>query len=207
MPKPEHCYRFEMEFGDEFDLKSCLDKLFPGLSLGGDLFHQSPIGVRLNIGLAEVDRAVLIFDAIFRNAEAVVLLDEDSSWEADTTRWYELFSLPGLLPSSVKPSIRSYETKFSEDAIYRVQWAIIHPSDLSTGRLFDAIANQDHGRAPSVRGRVHILDPRTEVLLHMYDDRGMDAIATSVAPLLTLKSSFGSWINREKLDGTDSAQR
>jgi hypothetical protein len=177
------------------------------LSLGGDLFHQSPIGVRLNIELAEVDRAVLIFNAIFRNAEAVVLLDEDSSWEADPTRWYELFSLPGLLPSSVKPSIRSYETRFSEDDIYRVQWAIIRPSDLSTGRLFDAIANQDHGRAPSVRGRVHILDPRTEVLLHMYDDRGMDAIATSVAPLLTLKSSFGSWINREKLDGTDSAQR
>ncbi len=196
-----------MEFDDEFDLKSCLDGLFPGLSLGGDLFHQSPIGVGFNIGLAEIDRAVLIFNAIFRNAEAVVLLDEDSSWEADPTRWYELFSLPGLLPSSVKPSIRSHETKFSEDEIYRVQWAIIRPSDLSTGRLFDAIANQDHGRTPSVRGRVHILDPRTEVLLHMYDDRGMDVIATSVAPLLTLKSSFSSWINREKLDGTDSAQR
>jgi Domain of unknown function (DUF3885) len=107
----------------------------------------------------------------------------------------------------ITPSIRSYETTFSEDDIYRVQWAIIRPSDLSTGQLFDAIANQDHGRAPSVRGRVHMLDPRTEVLMHMYDDRGMDAIATSLAPLLALKSSFGSWINREKLDGTDSAKR
>jgi Domain of unknown function (DUF3885) len=196
-----------MEFGDEFDLKSCLDRLFPGLSLGGDLFHQSPIGVRFNIGLAEIDRAVLIFNAIFRDAEAVVLLDEDSSWEADPTRWYELFSLPGLLRSSEKLTVRSYEIKLSEDEVYTVRWAIIRSSVLSTGRLFDAIASQDHGRTPSVRGRVHILDPRAEVLLHMYDDRGMDVIATSDAPLLTLKSSFSSWINREKLDGNSSAQR
>lgn len=206
-PKPEHCYRFEMNFGDEFDLRSSLDRLFPGLSLGGDLFHQSPIGVRFNIGLSEIDRAVLIFNAVFRDAEAIVLLDEDSSWEADPTRWYELFSLPGLLRSSEKPTVRSYEIKLSEDEIYTVRWAIIRSSVLSTGRLFEAIANQDHGRTPSVRGRVHILDPGAEVLLHMYDDRGMDVIATSVAPLLTLKSSFSSWINREKLDGNDSAQR
>jgi len=90
-----------MKFGDEFDLKSSLDRLFPGLSLGGDLFHQSPIGVRFNIGLAEINRAVLIFNAIFGGSEAIVLLDEDSSWEADPTRWYELFSLPGLIRSCV----------------------------------------------------------------------------------------------------------
>jgi hypothetical protein len=40
-PKLEHCYVFEIEFGDEFDLKICLDSLLPGLSLGGDLLHQS----------------------------------------------------------------------------------------------------------------------------------------------------------------------
>jgi hypothetical protein len=196
-----------MMFGDEFDLKSCLDRLFPGLSLGGDLFHHSPIGVRFNIGLAEIDRAVLIFNAVFRDAEAVVLLDEDSSWEADPTRWYELFSLPGLFRSSEKPTVRSYESRLSDDEVYTVRWAIIRSSVLSTGRLFEAIANQDRGRTPSVRGRVHIIDPESEVLLHMYDDRGMDVIATRVAPLLTLKSSFSSWINREKLDGNDSAQR
>jgi len=34
----------------------------------------------------------------------------------------------------------------------------------------------------------------------------MDLIASS-GHLLTLKNSFGSWINREKLDGNDSARR
>lgn len=149
-----------MKFADKFDLKSCLDRLFPGLSLGGDLFHQSRIGVRFNIGLAESDRAVSIFNTAFRDAEVVVLLDEDSSWEADPTRWYELFSLPGLLRSSEKPTVRSYEIKLSEDDVYIVRWAIIRPSLLSTGRLFEAIANQDHGTTPSIRGRVHLLIPK-----------------------------------------------
>jgi hypothetical protein len=201
--KAEHCYRFEMKFGDEFDLKRSLDQLFPGLSLGGDLLHQWSIGIRFNIGLSEIDRAVSIFNAIFQDAEAIVLLSEDSSWEADPNRWYELFSLPGLLRSSEIPTLRSYEIKLSEDEIYTVRWAIIRSSDLSTWRLSEAIANQDFGRTPLVRGRVHILDPGAKVLLHMYDDRGMDVIATSLAPLLTLKNSFASWINREKLDGND----
>jgi len=87
-----------MKSEDEFDLKSSLERLFPGLSLGGNLFDQWPIGLRFNIGLSEIDRAVLIFNAVFRDAEAIVLLNEDSSWEADPTRWYELFSLPGLTP-------------------------------------------------------------------------------------------------------------
>jgi Domain of unknown function (DUF3885) len=195
-----------MKLGSEFDLKSSLDGLFPGLSLAGDLFHQSPIGLRFNIGLTENDRAVSIFNAIFGDAEAIVLLHEDASWEADTTRWCELFSLPGLFRSSEKPTVRSYEVKLSEDETYIVRWAIIRSAVLSAGRLFEAIANQDHGCTPSVRGRVHILDPGAEVLLHMYDDRGMDVIATSVAPLLALKSLFSSWINREKPDGNDSAQ-
>jgi hypothetical protein len=196
-----------MKLKDEFDLKSSLERLFPGLSLGGDLFDQWPTGLRFNIGLSEIDRAVLIFNAVFRDAEAIVLLNEDSSWEADPARWYELFSLPGLLRSSERPPVRSYEIEIEEDEICTIRWAIIRPSVLSGERLFEAIANQDHGRTPSVRGRVHILDPRAETLLHMYDDRGMDVIASSAASLLTLRNSFSSWINREKLDGNDGARR
>jgi len=176
-----------MKSDDGFDLKSSLEILFPGLSLAGNLFQQWPIGLRFNIGLSEIDRAVLIFNAIFRDADAIVLFSEDSTWEADPTRWYELFSLPGLFCLSEKQTVRSYEIEVSEDEIYIVRWASIQPSVLSTVRLFEAIANQDHGRAPSVRGRVHILDPRAAVLLHMYDDRGMDIIASSADRLLTLK--------------------
>jgi hypothetical protein len=131
------------------------------------------------------------------------LLSEDSSWESDTARWYELFSLPGVFHASENPSVQSFEVHYPEEENYIVRWAIIKPFDLSAERLFQAIGNQDHGLTPSVRGRVHIFDPSSETLLHMYDDRGMDIIAASLPPLEALKQTFPSWIIREKLDGAN----
>jgi hypothetical protein len=190
-----------MNLTDEFDLKSSLDRSFPNLSLGGDLFFQGPFGVKVDIGLTHIDRATTIFHAVFQQAKEVVLFSEDSSWEADPKRWYELFALPGLLRSPEVPRVRSYNVLLSKEEDYVVRWAVIRHSALSAERLFEAIANQDHGLTPSVRGRVHILDPAAGVLLHMYDDRGMDIIATSVPPLQALKNSFAPWLIREKLDG------
>jgi hypothetical protein len=57
-----------MKPDDEVDLRSSLEISFPGLSLAGNLFHQWPVGLRFNIGLSEIDRAVLIFNAILRHA-------------------------------------------------------------------------------------------------------------------------------------------
>ncbi len=188
-----------MGFEQEFDLKASLGKIFTGLSLGGDLIDQWATGLRFDIGLSEIGRAVSIYDVTFRSAEWVVLFNEDSSWDADPTRWYGLFSLPGLLPYPQKPAVRAYQIEYSEGETYTISWAIISPSSISRECLFKAIANQDHGAAPSVRGRIYVLDPLTEILLHMYDDRGMDVIASTAAPLLELKSQFGTWVNRDKL--------
>ena len=92
-----------MKLGDDFDLRSGLEKLFPNLSLRGDILHQGPFGVKFDIGITHIDRATAIFYASFRQAGEVVLLSEDASWEDDIPRWYELFALPGLLHSSETP--------------------------------------------------------------------------------------------------------
>jgi hypothetical protein len=94
-----------MKLGDDFDLRSGLEKLIPNLSLRGDILHQGPFGVKFDIGLTHIDRATAIFNANFRQAGEVVLLSEDSSWEDDIPRWYELFALPGLLHSSETPRV------------------------------------------------------------------------------------------------------
>jgi hypothetical protein len=189
-----------MNLASEFDLKSSLDRLFPNLSLGGELLSQGPFGVGFDIGLMHIDRAATIFHAVFQQSKELVLLSEDSSWEADPGRWCKVFALPGLLRSSDQLRVRSYNVPVSKEEEYVVQWAVIRPSALSAERLFEAIANQDHGLTPSVKGRVHMLDASSGVLLHMYDDRGMDIIATTSPPLQALRDSFASWIIREKLD-------
>ena len=57
-----------MNPADEFDLKSNLDRLFPNLSLGGELLFQGPFGVRFDIGLMHIDRAATIFHAVFQQS-------------------------------------------------------------------------------------------------------------------------------------------
>ena len=89
--------------------------------------------------------------------------------------------------------------------IWRV--TALSPSDLAAERLIYAIANQDHGRTPSVRGRVYILDPNARLLLHVYDDRGLDVIATNAAVLLPLQERFRDWVLKAKPESHEESQR
>jgi hypothetical protein len=89
-----------------------------------------------------------------------------------------------------------------EDDLYTVTWGILSPSDLTIERLFRAIANQDHGRTPSVKGRVYMLVPAAGLLMHMYDDRGMGIIPTSSAALGQLHQRFKPWINWARMEST-----
>jgi hypothetical protein len=191
-----------------FDLIGYLDRDFSGFGFGGDVLGQWTLGLRFNIGLEHVDRAVEIYKRAFGSNDSLVLISEDWPWDSDSSRWYSLFSLPRLIQSSSPPRLTSWQPdKPIDDELYTVTWAVLPRSELVIERLFQAIANQDHGRTPSVRGRVYILDPSAGLLLHMYDDRGLDVIATSTLPLLPLHERFSQWINEARLDSTEGAQR
>ena len=183
-----------------FDLFSYLNRCFPGFRFGGDVFGQWIPALRFNIGLDHLDRARDIYNLAFGISESLVLIDEDYPWDADPSRWYPLFSLPDLIQSS-PPHLTSCQPEQPvDDEKYTVTWAVLPRSELAIERLFRAIANQDHLGIPSVKGLVHILDPSAGLLMHMYDDRGMDLIATSKAPLLKLSERFGPWLNKARLD-------
>ena len=39
-----------------------------------------------------------------------------------------------------------------------------------------------------------VIDPRSKVIMHMYDDRGLDIIAAELNTLRPLFETFGDWI-------------
>jgi len=86
-----------------------------------------------------------------------------------------------------------------DDEVCTLTWAEVPRPAFASEVLFQAIANQDHGRTPSVLGRTFILDPSAQVLMYMYDDRGLDMIATSIVSLLPIYKQFSHWVNRAKL--------
>ena len=61
---------------------------------------------------------------------------------------------------------------------------------------------------PRLRGaRLYLVDFDRGILLHAYDDRGMDVIATSPDPLLPLYETFADWLldyDRPAMDATFS---
>jgi Domain of unknown function (DUF3885) len=58
----------------------------------------------------------------------------------------------------------------------------------------EVIANADHAREPSIGGRVYFINTLTHAIVHIYDDRGMDVIATNRESLRGLYREFNEWI-------------
>ena len=197
-----------MEHPQAFDLMGYIAAHLSGFGFGEDVLGQWTLGLRFNIGLEYVDRAVAIYEQAFGSADRITLISEDWPWDSDPKRWYPLFALPGLIRSPSAPPLTSCQPHqpIEDDDVCTLTWADLSPSELDGERLFQAIANQDHGRTPSVRGRIYILDPLAELLFHMYDDRGLDIVATSTVPTSAYER-FGSWINRANLGGGDGWQK
>jgi hypothetical protein len=66
----------------------------------------------------------------------------------------------------------------------------------------EGIASADHAHTPSVSGRVYFLNPATGIIVHMYDDRGLDMIATNSQTLLPIHRLFNGWVlnsDRERI--------
>ena len=76
---------------------------------------------------------------------------------------------------------------------------------LRYGVILQGIANADRARYPAIRGRVYFINRRTNVIMHMYDDRGLDIIAQSKDALDGLYGNFNDWIldhDRARVDLT-----
>ena len=92
----------------------------------------------------------------------------------------------------------------AEKEIHSLQWAEMTPLSIDCGRLFEAVANQDFwSREPRISDDLYFIDPEKHVILHMYDDRGMDVIAADLAALRRIYSTLNGWIldyNRKQID-------
>lgn len=76
--------------------------------------------------------------------------------------------------------------------------------------IFLGIARLEHALVPAISSRVYFLNPEKHVIMHMYDDRGLDVIALDPDVLRGLYEGFSSWIleyDRIRIDGVFGAVR
>jgi hypothetical protein len=183
-----------MAISDPFNLPEFMLSYFNRVDFGGDLFSQWPVGIRFDIGLEQVSRAVRIYDFIFGKAEEFILVSQD--WPSDyplAERYTPLFETPGIFSSS--PShFQTVDVSPSVESPYRLTWTRLSPLAFEAARMFQAIANRERGGVPSIASGVYVVDPQSKIIMHMYDDRGLDVIANDEATLRPLYESFAEWV-------------
>jgi hypothetical protein len=114
-----------------------------------------------------------------------------------------LFSTPGVFSSAPPSEFQTVEVSPFDETPFRLTWTRVPLNSFDANKMFQAIANRDHGRIPSIAGSTYTIDDRAKLIMHMYDDRGLDIIATNASTLLPLYERFADWIldnQRQKID-------
>ena len=68
------------------------------------------------------------------------------------------------------------------------------PLAFDAAQMFQAIANREQDGVPKVASGVYVIDSQLKIIMYMYDDRGLDIIATELNTLRPLHENFTDWI-------------
>jgi hypothetical protein len=166
---------------------------FPCVDFGGNLFGQWPVGIRFEIGSEQVGRATELYEFVFGQAVDFVVISQEFD-DHPSERFTQLFSTPGIFPISSLSEFQTVEVSPFDETPYRLTWTRLPPLSFNVALMFQAIANADLGGTPSIAGRVYAIDHRAKIIMHMYDDRGLDVIATNASALLPVYDRFSNWI-------------
>jgi hypothetical protein len=198
-----------MSSPDQLDLAAYLSKTFPSLTLGGGLFYRWPVGIRFELGRETFrERAPKLYEAVFAPEDVCVIISQD--WPENTSsparqRYFRVFSLPGAFDSEHPVSLQSLEVPTEEEGeqqTFTVQWGQVPARSFQYGSVLEGIGNADHAQTPSISGRVYFLNPATAMIVHMYDDRGLDIIAATRESLRPMYRTFNDWVldfDRERI--------
>ncbi len=192
----------------QFDLAAHLSQRFPSLTLGGGLFYRWHLGIRFELGLETFrERASKLYEAVFAPEDICVIISQD--WAENISpharQQFRVFSLPGAFDSKHPIGLQSLEVTTEnegEQETFSLQWGQVPARSFHFGSVLESIANAEHAQTPSVSGRVYFLNPASAMIVHMYDDRGLDMIAANREALIPIYRNFNGWIldfDRERI--------
>jgi hypothetical protein len=183
-----------MPLWTHFNLSEFMFSHFNRVDFGGDLFGQWPVGIRFEIGISQVYRASRLYELAFAKAANCILVSQE--WMEGTEiarRATPLFSTQGIFPTKLS-ELQTVDISPFDEAEYRLTWTRFQPFTFDAVCMFQSIANREQAGSPAISGKVYVIDPSNCVIMHMYDDRGLDIIATELDTLRPLFETFNEWV-------------
>lgn len=191
------------------DLMRYLGETFPGLSLNAPLFYRWPIGLRFDLGgrataTAEADhvreRATALFNRVFSPSDMCIVVAQDwpeenrHPWLAAVLPLFDFAQGNGVGLEAPHGQLEAQDEEEPEVGPHTLTWVEQPVRTFQCELVFEAIANADHARRPAISSRVYLINPLTNIILHMYDDRGLDLISANKGALCSLYSDFNLWL-------------
>jgi Domain of unknown function (DUF3885) len=197
-------------------LPEYMQRTFPGLHLGPDLFHSWTVGLRFELNAnhwpnvnweAVLQRASTLYEAVFSPGDWGFIVS-GHEFEFEPKR-----HAPGKMPE-FRNSVFALSRKYSlglhgvagrrrlttyQDHDTRIistyRWAEIEARRIGYRDILRAVMHMDFpSRRPRIADRVYFVNRTRDIILHMYDDRGMDLIAPSVDHLRPIYERHKDWV-------------
>lgn len=92
-----------------------------------------------------------------------------------------------------------------DDGTWILEWTRRPARSFDYARILQGLANCDHRIEPWIDDRVYFVAPEKGLLFYMYDDRGLDMVATDRAVLAPLYQQLDHWLldyDRERMRET-----
>lgn len=200
------------------------------MKLERPIFYNNPIGIRFEIGPTNVSvwedydkkilndcyffealaRAIRVFDQIFDSSDKISVIYQIYS---DGRRKIRKGSFLFKQIADVRSRIVNYSDHrdiyintldFKCRCWKRVCISAVHKEDVNIRNLFEVLIKSDFSvRGPSLRGDCFFVNHSKDVILNLYDDRGMDVVAKDKESLLPLYRNCNDMIleyERNKID-------
>jgi len=185
------------------------------------IFYHCPIGLRFEIGnplatiyTGNIPSTKYVKDALSKAIE----LYENTRFEFDILLW-EVYSqdkanapnqlqrfieLTQLTAPQEQKSERAYLDENMDDHTKKTSYYWdLQLQHLNVTGLFQEIITADLGGFAELASSVYLFDTKTNIIFHIYDDRGLDIVAQNKEALFHLYRDNNSWLldyDRERIN-------
>jgi len=201
-------------------LTDYMSSTFPGLSLVPPLFYKWPIGIRFELGTDQADmgydevvlhRACTLYEAALAPGDLCWIVSGTTKFASIrpggiriTGNRYRtfcptVFKLRKPAPFRLRGPAGRFRlvTEDNEDTLATTtfRWARIQPRAIDYKSILQAKANDYyHLRRPRTCDRVYFVNRTRNLILHMYDDRGLDIMGARRSDIQLIYDAHRSWI-------------
>ncbi len=204
-------------------MESNFTEIFEGLKPQKPLFYSWPVGIRFELGIDDeivvqdsneayfaqaTDRAYKLFSYVFGDEDDISIIYQRFSDGRQKIRkrnfiFKQISSLDNCRVAY--EDVRDiYELYYKSHCWKRVTISGLKTKDVNHRNILLSLVHTDCStRKPRIDGECYFINHTKSIALNLYDDRGMDIIATHAESLQDLYHDHNEWIldyDRERID-------